>query len=114
MAQWGVRKLGLSQYAEREAGGYSGGNKRKLSTAISLIGSPPVIFLVRRPCYALLSTIYSFNVCLPHIHALIIFNFLCGQDEPTTGMDPKAKRFLWNCIVSVTKEGRAVILTSHR
>ena len=46
MAQWGVKKLGLTQYAEREAGGYSGGNKRKLSTAISLIGAPPVIFLV--------------------------------------------------------------------
>lgn len=41
---------------------------------------------------------------------------LCGhsQDEPTTGMDPKAKRFLWNCIHSVTKEGKAVVLTSHR
>ncbi|XP_070816442.1 phospholipid-transporting ATPase ABCA1 isoform X1 [Chaetodon trifascialis] len=79
VAQWGVKKLGLTQYAEREAGGYSGGNKRKLSTAISLIGAPPVIFL----------------------------------DEPTTGMDPKAKRFLWNCILSVIKEGRAVVLTSH-
>ncbi|XP_068599288.1 phospholipid-transporting ATPase ABCA1 [Brachionichthys hirsutus] len=79
VAQWGSKKLGLTQYAEREAGGYSGGNKRKLSTAISLIGAPPVIFL----------------------------------DEPTTGMDPKAKRFLWNCIVRVTKEGRAVVLTSH-
>uniref|UniRef100_A0A3Q2PPB9 P-type phospholipid transporter n=1 Tax=Fundulus heteroclitus TaxID=8078 RepID=A0A3Q2PPB9_FUNHE len=79
VAQWGVRKLGLTQYAEQEAGGYSGGNKRKLSTAISLIGAPPVIFL----------------------------------DEPTTGMDPKAKRFLWNCILSVTKQGRAVVLTSH-
>uniref|UniRef100_A0A673C9K9 Zgc:172302 n=1 Tax=Sphaeramia orbicularis TaxID=375764 RepID=A0A673C9K9_9TELE len=63
------RKLGLTQYSEREAGGYSGGNKRKLSTAISLIGAAPVIFL--------------------------------------------AKRFLWNCILSVTKEGRAVVLTSH-
>uniref|UniRef100_A0A3Q2ZXA5 P-type phospholipid transporter n=1 Tax=Kryptolebias marmoratus TaxID=37003 RepID=A0A3Q2ZXA5_KRYMA len=79
VAQWGVKKLGLTQYANEKAGGYSGGNKRKLSTAISLIGSPPVIFL----------------------------------DEPTTGMDPKAKRFLWNCILSVTKEGRAVVLTSH-
>uniref|UniRef100_A0A3B1K8P2 P-type phospholipid transporter n=1 Tax=Astyanax mexicanus TaxID=7994 RepID=A0A3B1K8P2_ASTMX len=79
VAQWGVKKLGLTHYADREAGGYSGGNKRKLSTAISLIGAPPVIFL----------------------------------DEPTTGMDPKAKRFLWNCIHSVIKEGRAVILTSH-
>ncbi|TNN47924.1 ATP-binding cassette sub-family A member 1 [Liparis tanakae] len=45
VAQWGVQKLGLSQYAERQAGGYSGGNKRKLSTAIALIGAPPVIFL---------------------------------------------------------------------
>ncbi|XP_056591567.1 phospholipid-transporting ATPase ABCA1 isoform X2 [Triplophysa dalaica] len=79
VAQWGIQKLGLSQYADREAGGYSGGNKRKLSTAISLIGAAPVIFL----------------------------------DEPTTGMDPKAKRFLWNCILSVIKEGRAVVLTSH-
>ncbi|GAA6102437.1 phospholipid-transporting ATPase ABCA1 isoform X2 [Tachysurus ichikawai] len=79
VSQWGVKKLGLSQYAEQEAGGYSGGNKRKLSTAISLIGAPPVVFL----------------------------------DEPTTGMDPKAKRFLWNCILSVIKEGRAVVLTSH-
>ncbi|CAI5650790.1 unnamed protein product [Oreochromis niloticus] len=79
VAQWGVKKLGLTQYADQEAGGYSGGNERKLSTAISVIGSPPVIFL----------------------------------DEPTTGMDPKAKRFLWNCILSVTQEGRAVLLTSH-
>uniref|UniRef100_A0A3Q3IW89 ABC transporter domain-containing protein n=1 Tax=Monopterus albus TaxID=43700 RepID=A0A3Q3IW89_MONAL len=35
------------------------------------------------------------------------------QDEPTTGMDPKARRFLWDCILSVIKEGRSVILTSH-
>lgn len=36
------------------------------------------------------------------------------QDEPTTGMDPKARRFLWNLITSIVKEGRTVILTSHR
>ncbi len=35
------------------------------------------------------------------------------QDEPTTGMDPKARRFLWNCINDVKKDGRSVILTSH-
>lgn len=52
VAQWGVKKLGLTQYADQEAGGYSGGNKRKLSTAISLIGAPPVIFLVRIPVSA--------------------------------------------------------------
>jgi len=36
------------------------------------------------------------------------------QDEPTTGMDPKARRFLWNVIIGIVKEGRTVILTSHR
>uniref|UniRef100_A0A8D0GXJ4 P-type phospholipid transporter n=1 Tax=Sphenodon punctatus TaxID=8508 RepID=A0A8D0GXJ4_SPHPU len=79
VGEWAVRKLGLVRYAEICAGNYSGGNRRKLSTAIALIGGPPVVFL----------------------------------DEPTTGMDPKARRFLWNCALSVIKEGRSVVLTSH-
>lgn len=36
------------------------------------------------------------------------------QDGPTTGMDPKARRFLWNLILDVIKTGRSVVLTSHR
>lgn len=36
------------------------------------------------------------------------------QDEPTTGMDPGARRFLWDCILSLVREGRSVLLTSHR
>uniref|UniRef100_A0A673CYV6 P-type phospholipid transporter n=1 Tax=Sphaeramia orbicularis TaxID=375764 RepID=A0A673CYV6_9TELE len=79
VAEWGIQKLGLVKYSTKSAGTYSGGNKRKLSTAMALIGCPPVIFL----------------------------------DEPTTGMDPKARRFLWDCILSVIREGRSVILTSH-
>ncbi|XP_070818875.1 phospholipid-transporting ATPase ABCA1b isoform X1 [Chaetodon trifascialis] len=79
VAEWAVRKLGLVKYADKAAGSYSGGNMRKLSTAMALIGAPPVVFL----------------------------------DEPTTGMDPKARRALWNCIHSVIKEGRSVVLTSH-
>ncbi|KFR01466.1 ATP-binding cassette sub-family A member 1, partial [Nipponia nippon] len=79
VAQWGIAKLGLGPHADRPAGKYSGGNKRKLSTAIALLGSPPVVFL----------------------------------DEPTTGMDPQARRFLWDCILSVIREGRSVVLTSH-
>nr|XP_019968362.1 PREDICTED: ATP-binding cassette sub-family A member 1-like [Paralichthys olivaceus] len=79
VADWGIRKLGLLKYADKAAGSYSGGNMRKLSTAMSLIGAPPVVFL----------------------------------DEPTTGMDPKARRALWNCIHSVIKEGRSIVLTSH-
>uniref|UniRef100_A0A8B9RBJ9 P-type phospholipid transporter n=1 Tax=Astyanax mexicanus TaxID=7994 RepID=A0A8B9RBJ9_ASTMX len=79
VAEWGIRKLGLVKYSDKAAGSYSGGNMRKLSTAMALIGGPPVVFL----------------------------------DEPTTGMDPKARRALWNCIHSVIKEGRSVVLTSH-
>uniref|UniRef100_A0A8C4XPT1 P-type phospholipid transporter n=1 Tax=Falco tinnunculus TaxID=100819 RepID=A0A8C4XPT1_FALTI len=79
VAEWGIQKLGLPMYADHLAGTYSGGNKRKLSTAIALIGCPPLILL----------------------------------DEPTTGMDPQSRRFLWDSIVSVLRDGRAVVLTSH-
>nr|XP_044605365.1 retinal-specific phospholipid-transporting ATPase ABCA4 isoform X2 [Equus asinus] len=79
VAKWCIQSLGLSLYADRLVGTYSGGNKRKLSTAIALIGCPPLVLL----------------------------------DEPTTGMDPQARRMLWNTIVSIIREGRAVVLTSH-
>uniref|UniRef100_A0A8B9VZU1 P-type phospholipid transporter n=1 Tax=Anas zonorhyncha TaxID=75864 RepID=A0A8B9VZU1_9AVES len=79
VAEWGIQKLGLPMYADQLAGTYSGGNKRKLSTAIALIGCPPLILL----------------------------------DEPTTGMDPQSRRLLWDSIVSVLRDGRAVVLTSH-
>ncbi|KAG7229040.1 hypothetical protein INR49_013159, partial [Caranx melampygus] len=79
VAEWGIQKLGLTEYAGRCAGTYSGGNKRKLSTAIAMIGCPALVLL----------------------------------DEPTTGMDPHSRRFLWNAIMSVIRDGRAVVLTSH-
>ncbi|XP_075878067.1 retinal-specific phospholipid-transporting ATPase ABCA4-like [Nelusetta ayraudi] len=79
VAEWGIQKLGLSEYAGCCAGTYSGGNKRKLSTAIAMIGCPALVLL----------------------------------DEPTTGMDPHSRRFLWNAIMSVIQDGRAVVLTSH-
>lgn len=46
VVRWALEKLELSKYADKPAGTYSGGNKRKLSTAIALIGYPPLIFLV--------------------------------------------------------------------
>ena len=79
IVRWSIRKLGLSEYSNVIAGAYSGGNKRKLSTAIALVGQPSIVFL----------------------------------DEPTTGMDPKARRFLWNCIIDIVKDKCAVVLTSH-
>jgi len=33
-------------------------------------------------------------------------------DEPTTGMDPKTRRNVWNLIMKI-KKSRAIILTSH-
>jgi ABC-type branched-subunit amino acid transport system ATPase component len=51
-----------------KAGGYSGGNKRKLSVGIALVGDPPLVLL----------------------------------DEPSTGMDPEARRFMWDVIRYVT------------
>jgi len=77
--EWGMKKLGLAAYSDRCAGTYSGGNKRKLSTAIALIGNPSIVFL----------------------------------DEPTSGMDPGARRFLWNSILEMIKGGQSVVLTSH-
>ncbi|CAF4021231.1 unnamed protein product [Rotaria sp. Silwood2] len=75
-----LKRLGLTLWADRPVKQYSGGNKRKLSTAISLIGNPLIIFM----------------------------------DEPTTGMDVRAKRFLWNCILKLTRQDKkSVVITSH-
>jgi len=40
-----IALLDLKKHADRMCGTYSGGNKRKLSTAIALIGEPPIVFL---------------------------------------------------------------------
>jgi ABC-2 type transport system ATP-binding protein len=34
-------------------------------------------------------------------------------DEPTTGMDPAARRALWDVIAGLRSEGRSVLLTTH-
>ena len=35
-------------------------------------------------------------------------------DEPTTGVDPSARRSLWNIIQACQADGQSIILTSHR
>ncbi|XP_061181930.1 phospholipid-transporting ATPase ABCA3-like isoform X1 [Saccostrea echinata] len=69
----------FQEHADKMVKAYSGGNKRKLSTALALVGNPQVIFL----------------------------------DEPTTGMDPVARRYLWNALIKVRDSGRTLVLTSH-
>jgi ABC-2 type transport system ATP-binding protein len=34
-------------------------------------------------------------------------------DEPTTGLDPQARRSIWNLITELRAEGRTVLLTTH-
>uniref|UniRef100_A0A4W2G791 ATP-binding cassette sub-family A member 3-like n=1 Tax=Bos indicus x Bos taurus TaxID=30522 RepID=A0A4W2G791_BOBOX len=74
-----MEALNLESYADKYIYTYSGGNKRRLSTAIALMGKPSVIFL----------------------------------DEPSTGMDPVARRLLWNAVTRTRESGKAIIITSH-
>ena len=34
-------------------------------------------------------------------------------DEPTTGLDPQARRNLWDTIIDIKKQGTTIILTTH-
>uniref|UniRef100_A0A8D2M1Q4 ATP binding cassette subfamily A member 3 n=1 Tax=Zonotrichia albicollis TaxID=44394 RepID=A0A8D2M1Q4_ZONAL len=74
-----LRGLLLEPHADKLVRTYSGGNKRKLSAGIALIGGPPVIFL----------------------------------DEPSTGMDPVARRLLWDAVTRTRECGKSIIFTSH-
>lgn len=74
-----LRSLLLEPHADKLVRNYSGGNKRKLSAGMALIGGPPVIFL----------------------------------DEPSTGMDPVARRLLWDAVTRTRESGKAIIITSH-
>jgi ABC-2 type transport system ATP-binding protein len=38
---------------------------------------------------------------------------ICFLDEPTTGLDPHARRSIWAVIRQLRKEGRTVFLTTH-
>ncbi len=38
---------------------------------------------------------------------------VCFLDEPTTGLDPRARRSIWDVIRTLRREGRTVFLTTH-
>ncbi len=74
-----LAQVSLSERAKVQGLRLSGGEKRKLGIAMSLVGEPELLFL----------------------------------DEPTTGLDPKARRDLWALIRRLRSEGRTVLLTTH-
>jgi len=73
-----LKLLGLDPFADVVAKTYSGGNKRKLSLGIALIGDPSVVLL----------------------------------DEPSSGMDPVARRAMWD-VINSTCSHRCIVLTTH-
>ena len=76
-----LKNLNLTEYKTKNAGTLSGGNKRKLSVAMSLVGNPPVILL----------------------------------DEPSAGMDPEARRFMWGVVAKVSQDQKqsGVVISTH-
>eukprot|EP00742_Colponemidia_sp_Colp-10_P006712 GILJ01007195.1.p2 GENE.GILJ01007195.1~~GILJ01007195.1.p2 ORF type:complete len:426 (+),score=82.94 GILJ01007195.1:1417-2694(+) len=76
-----ISHMNLTQATRQLSSTLSGGQKRKLSVAIAMIGNPPIVFL----------------------------------DEPSTGMDPLARRGMWDVISRITTERKesSVILTTH-
>ena len=63
-----IKEMNLEEHRKKPAGTLSGGNKRKLSVAIAIVGNPPIILL----------------------------------DEPSAGMDPEARRFMWTIVARIS------------
>ncbi|WP_062434429.1 ATP-binding cassette domain-containing protein [Herbidospora daliensis] len=72
-------RFDLTEAAGRPAASYSGGMRRKLDLAMTLVGRPQIIFL----------------------------------DEPTTGLDPRSRRTMWEIIRELVADGTTVFLTTQ-
>jgi ABC-2 type transport system ATP-binding protein len=74
-----VERFGLEDALRKPAQQLSGGMRRKLDLAMTLVGGPQVVFL----------------------------------DEPTTGLDPRARRDLWDQVRTLVADGASVLLTTQ-
>jgi ABC-2 type transport system ATP-binding protein len=74
-----LERFDLAQAAPKLASTYSGGMRRKLDLAMTLIGNPQIIFL----------------------------------DEPTTGLDPRSRRMMWEIIRELVANGVTIFLTTQ-
>jgi ABC-2 type transport system ATP-binding protein len=73
-------KFDLADAARKTAVTYSGGMRRRLDLAMTLIGDPRIIFL----------------------------------DEPTTGLDPRSRRMMWQTIRELVAGGVTIFLTTQQ
>src|SRR5215471_889258 len=73
-------KFDLADAARKTAATYSGGMRRRLDLAMTLIGDPRIIFL----------------------------------DEPTTGLDPRSRRMMWQTIRELVADGVTIFLTTQQ
>ncbi|WP_405071063.1 ATP-binding cassette domain-containing protein [Kribbella sp. NBC_01510] len=74
-----LERFDLTESAQKMVATYSGGMRRKLDLAMTLVGKPRIIFL----------------------------------DEPTTGLDPRSRRTMWDIIRQLVAEGVTIFLTTQ-
>jgi ABC-2 type transport system ATP-binding protein len=74
-----LEKFDLVEAAKQPLATYSGGMRRRLDLAMTLMGDPEIIFL----------------------------------DEPTTGLDPRSRRTMWETIQGLAVRGVTIFLTTQ-
>ncbi|MFF0821123.1 ATP-binding cassette domain-containing protein [Micromonospora haikouensis] len=74
-----LEQFDLTDAARKPASTYSGGMRRRLDLAMTLVGDPRVIFL----------------------------------DEPTTGLDPRSRRNMWQLVQDLVAGGVTIFLTTQ-
>jgi ABC-2 type transport system ATP-binding protein len=74
-----LEQFSLVDAADKVAKDYSGGMRRRLDLAATLVAAPEVLFL----------------------------------DEPTTGLDPRARNELWGVLDDLTRSGSTILLTTQ-
>jgi ABC-2 type transport system ATP-binding protein len=74
-----IERFDLGAAAGRPTSTYSGGMRRRLDLAMTLVGSPRVLYL----------------------------------DEPTTGLDPRGRRDVWDTVRGLVDDGTTVLLTTQ-
>ena len=74
-----LERFDLADAARKPVAAYSGGMRRRLDLAMTLIGEPRIIFL----------------------------------DEPTTGLDPRSRRTMWQIIRELVGSGITILLTTQ-